>query len=94
LTLVTGATWRRETHAPPSDGATGISTRAFADLMWDLVGGGPQSGTFVFPDPDLASAAPVEALRESGCRAQVSRGGIETLLTERGIAQPLPESLL
>jgi hypothetical protein len=93
LVLVTGATWRRETHAPPSDDAMGISTRAFPDLMWDLVGDGPQSGTFVFPDPNLASAAPVMALREAGCRVQVSRGGIETVLTEGGIAERLPESL-
>lgn len=92
LTVVVGATWRREGHTSPRLPASpAVSVRAFSEVMWDLVGGSLPTGAFAFPDPDLASAAPVEALREIGCRVSVSGGGIEELLTRTGVAEAFGE---
>jgi hypothetical protein len=89
-TIVTGATWRGIEASPGRQAPPGGRVRTFAEVMWDLLTGAVTVGSFAFPDPDLASAAPIEALREQGCGVNVAGGSIEKRLLKAGIAGPLP----
>lgn len=90
--FVRGGTWRNEqaTAAVAEQSSTPERSNEvvpFPRLLRDLLAGTVSGETVVFPDADLASAAPVAALNEAGLSVQVADGRIEERLVRQGAAR-------
>ncbi len=85
--MIEGASWQTSGRG----GGDGTDARWSMDELIARVTGDmrEEAGVALFPDPDLASAAPVIALRERGWRVHVSNGAIERRLIASGQAEGL-----